>query len=102
MIKRAKPSCKVLFQLSLMGWFWALLEGIRYYPCIVRGWWKRWPFLPVPPSKYVQFRLDTVYGMVEHGWPRPGFCRVVLDTRAFLLWRRKFRLQGKLSRSHVS
>lgn len=27
-----------------------------------RDWWRQRPFLPVPPSDYVQFRLVTQYG----------------------------------------
>jgi hypothetical protein len=27
-----------------------------------RGWWRRPPFLPVPPSEYVEWRLHTAYG----------------------------------------
>lgn len=27
-----------------------------------RGWWRRPPFLPLPSSEYVRFRLVTQYG----------------------------------------
>jgi hypothetical protein len=27
-----------------------------------RGWWRRPPFLPVPPRDYVEWRLHTAYG----------------------------------------
>ena len=27
-----------------------------------RGWWRRPPFLPLPPSDYMEFRLVTQYG----------------------------------------
>lgn len=26
------------------------------------GWWRRAPFLPVPPAGYLRFRLETAYG----------------------------------------
>jgi hypothetical protein len=26
------------------------------------GWWRRPPFLPVPPADYLRFRLQTAYG----------------------------------------
>ena len=26
------------------------------------GWWRRRPFLPVPPGDYLRFRLTTQYG----------------------------------------
>lgn len=27
-----------------------------------RGWWRRPPFLPLPPAEYVDWRLHTAYG----------------------------------------
>jgi hypothetical protein len=27
-----------------------------------RGWWRRPPFLPVPPPEYLAWRLHTAYG----------------------------------------
>lgn len=27
-----------------------------------RGWWRRPPFLPVPPREYVDWRMHTAYG----------------------------------------
>lgn len=27
-----------------------------------RGWWRRVPFLPVPPREYLEWRLHTAYG----------------------------------------
>jgi hypothetical protein len=29
------------------------------------GWWRRWPFLPLPPPDYLAFRLQTQYGDSE-------------------------------------
>jgi hypothetical protein len=31
-----------------------------------RGWWRRWPFLPLPPRSYLRFRLLTQYGDASH------------------------------------
>jgi hypothetical protein len=31
-----------------------------------RGWWRRAPFLPVPPAGYRRFRLSTQYGDPQH------------------------------------
>ncbi len=28
----------------------------------VRGWWHRFPFLPVPSMRYVRWRMYTAYG----------------------------------------
>ncbi|HEX6308227.1 MAG TPA: hypothetical protein VFZ69_08575 [Longimicrobiales bacterium] len=33
-----------------------------------RGWYRRPPFLPLPPADYVAWRLHTAYG--EEGEPR--------------------------------
>jgi hypothetical protein len=27
-----------------------------------RGWWCRWPFLPLPPRAYLDWRWHTAYG----------------------------------------
>ena len=27
-----------------------------------RGWWRRFPFLPVPPREYLEWRIHTAYG----------------------------------------
>jgi hypothetical protein len=27
-----------------------------------RGWWRRAPFLPVPPREYLDWRMHTAYG----------------------------------------
>lgn len=27
-----------------------------------RGWWRRPPFLPLPPADYMRWRMDTAYG----------------------------------------
>lgn len=73
-------------------WF-AIVEGIRFYFCIIpKGWWKRCPFLPLPSRPYIKFRLDTAYGQVDNGWTRPKFRKLITDIMMFLLWRRKFRM----------
>jgi len=35
-----------------------------------RGWWRRWPFLPLPPAEYLDWRLHTAYGD-EGAGPEP-------------------------------
>ena len=27
-----------------------------------RGWWHRFPFLPIPPREYLRWRMHTAYG----------------------------------------
>jgi hypothetical protein len=31
-----------------------------------RGWWRRWPLLPLPDADYLAFRLTTQYGDPDH------------------------------------
>jgi hypothetical protein len=33
-------------------------------------WWRRAPFLPIPPLGYLRFRLETAYGSVTAPAPR--------------------------------
>ncbi len=47
------------------------------------GWWRRTPFLPVPPRDYLRFRLITQYGDPE---ARPPAADVV----AYLSWCRRW------------
>ena len=44
-------------------WVTAVRQLARLAPT---GWWKRAPFVPVPPRNYMEFRLVTQYGG-EHG-----------------------------------
>jgi hypothetical protein len=30
-----------------------------------RGWWRRFPFLPLPPASYLRWRSDTAWGDPE-------------------------------------
>jgi hypothetical protein len=47
------------------------------------GWWRRAPFLPVPPADYLRFRLETQYGSDRD--PEPA------DVVTYLEWCRTFR-----------
>lgn len=39
------------------------LVGIRQAVVLApRRWWRRAPFLPVPPRDYLRFRMETAYG----------------------------------------
>ena len=62
---------------------WAL---VRFYCRLIpRDWWRRAPFLPVPPGEYVRWRLRTAYGK-----NRPGWGHVVRDIWQFGDWLRTF------------
>lgn len=30
-----------------------------------RGWWRRPPFLPLPPTSYLRWRMETAYGAAD-------------------------------------
>jgi hypothetical protein len=40
-------------------WPTALRQAARLVPT---GWWRRAPFLPLPPRDYLEFRMVTQYG----------------------------------------
>jgi len=45
-----------------------------------RGWWRRWPLLPVPDADYWRFRMVTAYGGSGSSRPLPR------DVVAYLDW----------------
>ena len=47
-----------------------------------RGWWRRAPFLPLPPRDYVRWRMLTAYGDADAVPP-------VADVIRFARWRRE-------------
>jgi len=51
----------VLFALARAPHLWltAARQVVRLAP---RGWWHRWPLLPLPDHDYLRFRLQTMYG----------------------------------------
>jgi len=57
-------------------WVTALRQTVRLAP---RGWWHRWPLLPLPDHDYLRFRLQTMYGG-EGRAPNPS------DVIAYLSW----------------
>jgi hypothetical protein len=44
-------------------WPVAVREARRLAPT---GWWRRPPFLPLPPAAYRRFRMETMYGADDH------------------------------------
>ena len=62
---------------------WALL---RFYARVMpKDWYRRPPFLPLPPADYFRWRLRTAYG--EH---RPPLGTVLRDVWQFGDWLRTF------------
>lgn len=60
-------------------WVHALRSSWAITP---RGWWRRYPFLPIPDRSYLEFRRFTAYGSADHRL-EPD------DVVAFLEWSRR-------------
>lgn len=58
-------------------WLGALAAAGRLAP---RGWWRRFPFLPLPDPAYWRFRMDTAFGQDRSGRPSTD------DVVAYLEW----------------
>ncbi|MGH9032584.1 MAG: hypothetical protein ACRDZV_10700 [Acidimicrobiia bacterium] len=69
-------------------WPTAAIQARRIVP---PRWWRRAPFLPVPPRQYVRFRLRTQYGPT--GEPEPG------DVVTYLEWCREMAHTQRRERS---
>ncbi len=50
----------------LLGTAWALLRRPDLWrtaaAMVPPKWWSHYPYLPVPPTDYVRFRVETMYG----------------------------------------
>ena len=65
------------------GILWALT---RFYFRLIPGdWYRKPPFLPLPPTPYIRWRLRTAYGGHRPPWPD-----VVHDLWQFGDWLRTF------------
>jgi hypothetical protein len=62
--------------------------GVRQvFALAPRGWWRRWPLLPLPAPAYLRFRLITAYGATDTA-PLPE------DVVSYLRWCRAWRRAG--------
>ena len=65
---------------ALRLWPIAGRQVLRLAPA---GWWRRWPFLPLPDPAYLHFRLQTMYGgQADEADPH--------DVVTYLRWCRRF------------
>ena len=62
-------------------WFVAVRQALVV---AAPGWWRRRPFLPLPPADYLRFRLQTAYGGAGERPPEPD------DLVTYLRWCRRF------------
>lgn len=51
-----------------------------------RGWYRRPPFLPLPPHSYMRWRLDTAYG-------DPEATPSIDEMERYLVWTARMRKQ---------
>ena len=81
--------------LSVVG---AVVVRPRYWPTSIRvasrlarsRWWKRPPFLPIPSTAYVRFRIETQYGAVDDVGSAAMRHRLVDDVLKYLRWVREW------------
>lgn len=52
-----------------------------YFRILPAGWYRRFPFVPLPSRKYIRWRLQTAYGQ-----QRPGLGVVLTDLWQFGRW----------------
>ena len=54
-----------------------------------RNWWKIFPYLPIPPTRYMMWRFETVWGIDAEN-PKleqfPPIKIMLIDTWAFGRW----------------
>lgn len=51
-----------------------------------RGWYRRPPFLPLPPRSYLRWRLETAYGDPDAAPP-------IDELERYLIWTARMRAQ---------
>ena len=54
-----------------------------------RGWYRRPPFLPLPPRSYMRWRMETAYG-------DPAAMPTLDEMERYLVW--TARMRGQMSR----
>lgn len=57
-------------------WATALRQLLVLAP---RGWWKKWPPVPLPDDNYLGFRFETAYG-------NPNATPTASDVTHYLAW----------------
>jgi len=62
---------------------WALT--CFYFRLIPTDWYRKPPFVPIPPRTYIRWRLRTAYG--KH---RPSYADILRDLWQFGGWLRTF------------
>lgn len=68
---------------------WRTVRSPRLAPALLRaawrfrarGWYRRWPFLPLPPREYLRWRMLTAYGSGDAVPPAEDVVRYALWLR---------------------
>lgn len=62
---------KVSILITLMKYGWRVRR---------KGWWHRFPFLPIPPKEWLLWRLETAWGIDARSfkWSKLPSCRIIL------------------------
>jgi hypothetical protein len=71
---------------AIRPWLWGAAVG-ALFSLAKRGWWRRWPFLPLPDPAVIEWRVTTAYG-------RPDMTLADDDLLSYLRWRRQVRGRG--------
>lgn len=69
----------------LMGAAWAFRA---------RDWYARPPFLPLPPTSYMRWRMDTAYG-------DPDAVPPLVDLERYLVWTTRMRKEMRRPRAEA-
>jgi hypothetical protein len=64
-------------------WLFPQMVGLAW-AARARGWYRRPPFLPLPPDSYLDWRMETAYGDREADPPADDMAR-------FLRWAARMR-----------
>jgi len=67
-------------------WLWGTAVG-ALFALARRDWWRRAPFLPLPDSEYLQWRIGTAYGRDDRPIAED-------DVVSYLEWRKRQRSLG--------
>ncbi len=73
---------KVAGLLSVRPGLWATAFR-QLFRLAESGWWKRFPFLPIPNQELIEFRSKTQYGSLEVEIE-------AVDVFAWLVWSKEF------------
>ena len=57
--------------------------ALMWFHLVPRGWWHKAPYLPIPDSRWLQFRVETAFGDHVAGPDADALVEVLNWSRAF-------------------